>query len=250
MRRYSPLLLTLFLLGSLAVSQAAAAATTLPQPPTTSVLLPQGAAAEAEEEEQEGEEEFEIEDEFEIEECEATAQEVEFGEMEEAEEEEFEEEIEECEAEAEKGKGKKGETFVTAPAECLVQRAESTITTLPGTDRVRLTVHYKNYSSAPVAIGLKLKDGKGSLALERTTKHFGRSGVLHLTTKLGEAEMERAATATEFDVALRAANTPGYCSEMLEQHLRNDPSAAPAHGSRAHGSRAHASRVYNEPVSD
>jgi hypothetical protein len=239
MRRYSPLLLTLFLLGSLAVSQAAAAATTLPQPPTTSVLLPQGAAAEAEEEEQEGEEEFEIEDEFEIEECEATAQEVEFGEMEEAEEEEFEEEIEECEAEAEKGKGKKGETFVTAPAECLVQRAESTITTLPSTDRMLLTIHYENYSSAPVAIGLKLKDHKGNLGLEHTTKHFGKGGVFHLTTKLGEAEMERATNATEFAVALRAADTPGYCSDMLEQHLRSQGAPAKAHGSQAHGSRVY-----------
>jgi hypothetical protein len=238
MRRHSPLLLILLLLGSLAVSQAAAAATTLPQLPTTSVLLPQGPTAEPEEE-LEGEEGFEIEEEFEIEECEATAGEVEFGEMEEAEEEEFEEEIEECEAEAEKGKGKKGESFVTAPAECLVQRAESTITTLPGTDRVLLTVHYKNYSSAPVAIGLKLKDHKGSFALEHTMKHFGKGGVFHLTTKLGEAEMERATNATEFDVALRAANTPGYCGDMLEQHLRSKGAPATAHGSKAHGSRVY-----------
>jgi hypothetical protein len=241
MKRYSPLLLILVLLGSLAISQAATAATTSPHSSTPPALVPHNAA---EPEEPEGEEEeFEAEEEFEFEECEAVAEEVAFGEMEEAEEEEFEESIEECEEEAGKGKGKKGEGFVTAPAECLVQRAESTITTLPGTDSVRLTVHYKNYSSAPVAIGLKLKDGKGSLGLEHTTKHFGRDGVLHLTTKLDEADMERAAKAKEFDVALRAADTPGYCSEMLEQHLRN--SAAPAHGSRAHGSR-----VYSEPLSD
>jgi hypothetical protein len=237
MRRHSPLLLILLLLGSLAVSQAAAAATTLPQLPTTSVLLPQGPTAEPEEE-LEGEEGFEIEEEFEIEECEATAQGVEFGEMEEAEEEEIEEEVEACEEEAEKGKSKtkgKGESFVSAPAACLVQRAESTITTLPGSDRVRLTVHYKNYSSAPIAIDLKLKDHKGSLGLEHTTKHFGHAGVLHLTTRLGEAEMERVADAREFDVALRASGTPGYCSDLLEQHLHSPHAPAQAHGSRVYG---------------
>jgi hypothetical protein len=239
-RRYFPLLLILVLLGSLTVSQAAATAASLPQSPTAPLLLPQGAAAEAEEEEMGAEEEFEIEEDFEIGECEATVGEVDFGEMEEAEEEEIEEEIEECEAEAEKGKAKKGEAFVTAPAECLVRRAESTITTLPGTDRVLLTVHYKNYSSAPVAIGLKLKDHKGSLGLEHTMKHFGKGGVLHLSTRLGEAEMERATKAMEFDVALRAANTPGYCGDMLEQHLRSKETPAQAHGSRADGSRVYA----------
>jgi hypothetical protein len=239
MRRYSPLLLILLLLGSLAVAQGATAARTLPQGPSAALLLPQGPLAEAEEEELEGEEGFEVDEEFEIGECEAAAGEVEFGEMEEAEEEEFEGEIGECEAEAENGKGKKGETFVSAPAECLVQRAESTTTTLPGTDRVLLTVHYKNYSSAPVAIGLKLKDHKGSLSLGHTMKHFGRGGVFHLTTKLGEAEMERATNATEFAVALRAADTPGYCSDMLEQHLRSQGAPAKAHGSQAHGSRVY-----------
>jgi hypothetical protein len=244
MRRFSPLLLILVLLGSLAVAQVATAATTLPQAPTAALLLP-SAAAEAEEEAFE-EEELEIGEEFEIGECEAATGEVEFGEMEEVEEEAFEEEIEECEAEAEKGKGREGEAFVTAPAECLVQRAESTVTTLPGTDRLLLTVRYKNYSSAPVAIGLKLKDHKGSLGLEHTMKHFGNAGVLHLTARLGKAEMERATNAMEFDVALRAADTPGYCGTLLEQHLRSKGAPAEAHGSRAHTSRAHGSRVYAE----
>jgi hypothetical protein len=232
MKRYSPLLLILVLLGSLAVSQAATAAVTSPLNSRSPLLAPHG-AAEPEEEQEGQEEEFEVEEEFEIEDCEAAAGEVESGETEEA-----EEEVEECEAEAEKGKGKKGETFVTAPAECLVQRAESTITTLPSTDRVRLTVHYKNYSPSAVAIGLKLKDGKGSLELAQTTKHLGRGGVLHLTTKLGAAEMDRAADAREFAVALRAVNTPGYCSDLLEQHLRSKHASAQAHGARVYGAPA------------
>jgi hypothetical protein len=241
MKRYSPLLLILILLGSLAVSQAASAA--VASPLAGSILTPlsgRATAPEAEEEEFEGgeEAELEIEEEELVEECEATAGEFEFEN--EAEEEEFEEEAEECEEET--TKAGKNKAFVAAPEECTVQRAESTITTLPGTDRVRLTIHYKNYSTTPVAIGLKLKDNKGSLALERTTKHLGRNGTIHLTTKLGEPEMERAEDAREFDVALRAPGTPGYCGDLLEQHLKTTSPSSKAHGSSAHGSR-----VYSAP---
>jgi hypothetical protein len=238
MRRYSLLLLILVLLGSLAVSQGALAATTA-SPPAPTTTPQSHAAAEPEEEGELGEEEFEAEGEFELEECRATAGKIEFSQMEEAEEEEFEAEVEACEEAAEKGKKKsegQAPSFVTAPAECLVQRAESTITTLPDTDRLLLTVHYKNYSSAAVAIELRLKDQKGVLGLGQTTKHLGRNGILHLTTKLGESEMDRAGKAQEFDIALRAADTPGYCSDLLEQHLKTKQSAAKAHGSRVYGS--------------
>ena len=163
MRRYSPLLLILVLLGSLAVSQGAfAAPTTSPPAPTTTP--PSRAAAVPEEEGEFGEEELEVGEEFELEACEAAADEIEFGKMEEAEEEELEAEVEACEEAAEQGKKKNTgpvQSFVTAPAECLIQRAESTITTLPGTDHLLLTVHYKNYSPTAVAIGLRLKDQKG-----------------------------------------------------------------------------------------
>jgi hypothetical protein len=250
MKRYSPLVLILIILGALGVSQVATAATT-PATGSTSTLFPQSSLRIATpEEETEGEEEgeLEIEEEELIEECEATAEEFEFEN--EAEEEEFEEEAEECEEEA-TAKGGKNKAFVTAPAVCTVQRAESTITTLPGSDRVLLTIHYKAASATPVAIGLKLKDHKGSLALERTTKHLGKNGTLHLTTKLGETEMERAEIAREFDVALRVPGTPGYCGNLLEQHLKTQTAtASKAHGSSAaHGSRARSSRVYRAPRS-
>jgi hypothetical protein len=240
MKRYSPLLLVLILLGALGASQVATAATT---PATAPTLIPQSAgrlaAPEEEEFESEEEGELEIEEEEVVEECEATAEEFEFEN--EAEEEEFEEEAEGCEEET--AKAGKTKTFVTAPEECTVQRAESRITTLPGTDRVRLTIHYKSAAAAPVAIGLKLKDNKGSLTLERTTKHLGTTGTLHLTTKLGEAEMERAETAREFDVGLRVPGTPGYCGNLLEQHLKTQTASA----SKAHGSRARGSRVFSAP---
>ncbi len=250
MRRYSPLLMTLVLLGALGAPQVAAATAGRPTGPTSpsfllTPTLHRDAAAEIEEEEEEAEEDEGEEEEFEVEEevvlleeCEAAAFEFEFEDA--AEEKEFEEEVAECEREVKKGKGT---SFVSAPEACMVERAESTIETLPGSDRVKLTVHYKNYETGTVAIGLKLKDHKGSLALEHTTRHLGRDGTLHLTTKLGETEMERAEDAREFDIALRAPGTPGYCGDMLEQHLKTDGSPA-AHGSRAHGS----SRVFRTPA--
>jgi hypothetical protein len=249
MRRYSPLLMILALLGALGASQVAAATAAQPTTPTsTSSLLHSSALRDAAPEvveEDEGEEdegeveevEFEVEEEVLLEECEAGADEFEFEDV--AEEKEFEEEVAECEKEAKKGKTA---AFVSAPEECVVERAESTVETLPGSDRVRLTIHYKDYSTGAVAIGLKLKDHKGSLALEHTTRHLGHGGTLHLTTKLGESEMERAEDAREFDVALRAPGTPGYCGDMLEQQLITAGAPA-AHGSRAHGS----SRVFRAP---
>jgi hypothetical protein len=253
MRRYSPLLMILALLGVLGLVQVAAATAAQPTATaSTSSLLhssvlrvaapPAEEEDEAEEEaEDEGEEvEFEVEEEILLEECESATEEFEFEDA--AEEKEFAEEVAECEKEAKKKAKGSGASFVSAPEECVVEHAESTIQTLPASDRVLLTVHYKNYSTGAIAIGLKLKDHKGSLALEHTTKHLGRGGTLHLTTKLGEAEMERAEDAREFDVALRAPGTPGYCTDMLEQHLKV---AAPpaAHGSSTHG----ASRIFRNP---
>jgi hypothetical protein len=220
MKRYSPLplLVTVSLVLALVVvptfAQAApSAAPTLAKKPAVPKLAPRDAEAE--------EEEFEAE-EIEIEECEAADGFFEFEEEEfegeEAEEEEFEIEVEECEEEAQKDKKKAG--AVTAPEECLVQQAESSITTLPNSDRVELTVRYLTYKASTVSIDLKLKDNKGSLKFEDTSKHLGKKGVLHLTTKVSDAVMERAAKAREFSVALRAPHTPGYCGSMLEQQLR------------------------------
>jgi hypothetical protein len=219
MKRYFPLLLILALLGSLAVSQAGAVAAT-PSGAQTSRLaaitpILSGSASE------EAEDEFEEEEgeEFETEECEAASEE-EFFELEEeeeeAEEEEFELEEEDCEESGKKG----ADGTVTAPPACLVRSAESTITTLPGSDRVDLTVHYATWSPAAVGVGLTLKDGKGTLGLEHATKHFGLGGTLHLSVKLGDGVMDRAAKAQEFDVSLRAAKTPAFCGNLLEQQLK------------------------------
>ena len=213
MKRYLPLPLLVLLLILFAVptlSQAApTVAPTVAKKPTVPSLAPRDA---------DENEEFEAEEE-EIEECEAADGIFEFEEEEfeesEAEEEEFEIEVEECEEEAQKKKA----GAVTAPEECRVRSAESSITTLPDSGRVQLTVRYLTYKPSTVSLDLKLKDGKGSLKIESTTKHLGKQGVLHLTTKVPDAVMNRAAKAKEFDVALRAPQTPGYCGPMLEQKL-------------------------------
>lgn len=214
MKRYSPLLVLLVLLGALAVSQVATAAR-----PSSTFDHPtlRDAAAEAEEE-------FEAEeDELGFEECEAGAVELEFGEGEDEEEDLEAEELEaDCGDEGEAVKAApKGAPFVTAPAACQVRQAESTLTTLPGSDQVRLSVRYRTWSPTQVTIGLKLHDHKGSVAIEHSTKHLGAKGVLHLTTKLGAAMMERALTAREFDVSLRAPETPDFCAGALEQRLHS-----------------------------
>jgi hypothetical protein len=217
MKRYLPLplltlLLVLFALPTIAQA-APTAAPALSKKPTVPHLALRDAGTE-EDDEFDGEAE-----EIEIEECEAEGS---FGFEDEGEEfEEVEEddefEVEECEEEALK---KKNGAAVTAPEECRVGSAESSITTLPNSNRVELTVRYLTYKPSTVSLGLKLKDGKGSLKIEDTTKHLGKKGVLHITTKVSDAVMERAAKATEFDVALRAPKTPGYCGSMLEQQLR------------------------------
>jgi hypothetical protein len=213
MKRHSPLLLILLLLGALAAPQVATAAS--PPRPTPALAHPVlRDAAEPEEEELEAEE-----DEFEFEECEAAAEEFEFGEEEELEEEEF---AESCGGEeGGKATAKGAAPFVTAPVACQVQQAESTITTLPGSDQVRLTVRYRTYAPTEVTVGLKLKDRKGTVAIEHTTKHMGPKGILHITTKLGTAVMERALDASEFDVSLRAPESPGFCAGDLEQRLHS-----------------------------
>jgi hypothetical protein len=218
MKRYAPLPLLALLIVLFAVptiAQAAPGATSsLAQKPSVPHLAPRDAEAE-EDEEFEGEAEG-----IEVEECEAAEgtfefEEEEFEDFEEEEAEEEEVEVEECEEVQKKKAG-----AVTAPEECRVSQAESSITTLPNSDRVELTVRYQTYKASTVSVGLKLKDGKGSLKLEDTTKHLGKKGVLHLTTKVSDAVMDRAARAKEFSVALRAPKTPGYCGSMLEQDLR------------------------------
>jgi hypothetical protein len=214
MKRLAPLLMLLVLLGALAASQAAGAASPANSAPSFAhPTLRDDAEDEFELDEGEGEGEFEFE------ECEPVAEEFELEEgEEELEEEEFEDS---CGGEDSVKAAPKGAPFVTAPAACQVRQAESTITAVPGSGELRLSVRYQTYSPTEVTVGLKLKDRKGSVAVAHATKRLGGKGILHMTTKLGPAMMERAVTAIEFDVSLRAPETPGYCGGALEQRLHS-----------------------------
>lgn len=212
MKRYIPLLPILVLIGAPAASQAAPAIPKVRRiPPAPSLHHLALDDEEGEEFELEGEEEFEL--------CEASGDAFEF-EGEELEEEEFETEVGEC-GEEEVDREGKNATFVTAPVACQVRRAESTLTTLPATDQVRLTVRYLTYAPTRVTVGLTLRDHKGSVGIEHTSRQMGAHGALEITTKLGPAAMERARKATEFDVSLRVPETPGYCAGALEQQLHS-----------------------------
>ncbi|HEX3737108.1 MAG TPA: hypothetical protein VHV53_06155 [Solirubrobacterales bacterium] len=201
--KHRPLLLSaLVLLGLAVASQVAFAA-----PPSPAASRPGLRAAPFDDES-----EFE-ESEFELEECEAE----EFEDGEEFEDERFETKDaknDECGEEVAAGKGS-----VSAPPACLVRRAESKIATLPASDHVLLTVRYQTYESTKVTVGLKLKDHKGSLAILHATKHLSGKGVLQLSAKVGKATMERVLEASEFDVSLRAPDTPDFCAGDLEQRL-------------------------------
>src|SRR5882724_8751202 len=136
MKRYSPLLLLTLLLTLFVVpTLSQAAPTTAPAKPTIVHLALRDADTE-DDEEFDGEAE-----EIEIEECEAAEGSFEFDDEEEFEEVEEDEEfeIEECEEEVLK---KKNGAAVTAPEECRVGSAESSITTLPSSNRVQLTLRY------------------------------------------------------------------------------------------------------------
>lgn len=220
MTRYLPLLAILALLAALAAQVATAAAAPLGGPSPNFAAFDLHHPAEAEEDEEEGDESEVGDDEMEIEDCEVEGFGIEFEE-EEGEEEISEAEEEEFEEDCEDATKKKDAPYVSAPAACHISRAESTITTLPAADQVRLTLRYRTWAPTPVAIGLKLRDAKGAVAIERTTAHLGAHGTLHITTKLGGSVMERALKASEFDVSLLAPSSPSYCASELEQRLHS-----------------------------
>ncbi len=134
---------------------------------------------------------------------------------------EAQEEIEEgepVETECEEGDETEGELAI-APAECLVRSTVATIATDPANDTVRLSLRYTSWTPATVSVSYRLLGAKGGLTLGHATKRFGKQGVLKLTASLTDAEMVRAAAAHEFDVAVHAVNSPGYCGKIFAQQL-------------------------------
>ena len=180
--RNLPLLLALLLLAALGLA-AAAQASPLPLPDQVRPLL---------EEEVESEELEDGEAELDEEIC--------------VTEEERAEEF--CEEEAEEGE------------ECAVEDATAKLTAKPGADSFGLTIRYRASAPTAVTIDARLRGGKGGVHLGASRARFRRSGTFRDSFSLSEKEMERALTAREFLVEVRAVNSPRYCRIDLSGGLR------------------------------
>lgn len=110
---------------------------------------------------------------------------------------------------------------------CMLKSAEATVLVLPAKDKVRLTLRYTTFAPAVVSVQYSLRGRKGNLKMGADSKRFSRKGVFRETEKLTEAEMAKVDAATEFDVRLRAVNTPGYCRRLFDRELT---SKRPGHG--------------------
>lgn len=184
------LLLPLFLLLALVFAAGPAQASSLP--PATSLLPVGEEAEELEDETNEPEDEAEeapgectIEDEEDVQLCAEIAQ----------------EEREEAEAER-----------------CVLEDATASVAASPGNGTVRLTIRYRAFTPAAVAINARLRGAKGGLHLGASHAHFRRSGVFHDSFGLSKKEMAKALAAREFAIDLRAVNTPASCALHLATH--------------------------------
>ena len=135
--------------------------------------------------------------------------------------EEAENENEECEADAEEGESceeAEAAEEKAAVEECAIEDATAKVAADPGNDTVRLTIHYRAFAPAAVAIDAKLHGSKGSLHLGSSHTRFRRAGVFHDSFGLSAREMAKAMAAREFAIDLHAVNTPGYCRVQLTAH--------------------------------
>lgn len=104
--------------------------------------------------------------------------------------------------------------------ECVIEDASAKVAANPGNGSVALSIHYRAYFPASVAIDARLRGGKGSVHLGASHTRFRRAGTFRDTFVLGEKRMERVLAAREFEVELQAVNTPRYCRLNLNGALR------------------------------
>ncbi len=110
----------------------------------------------------------------------------------------------------------------------LVRSTAATVSTTAAGDAVHLSLQYKDWTPATVAIAYSSAATK-DLELGKTTKHFGKKGTIKLTASLSDAEAERALAAQEFDIAVKPANSPGFCGKIAS------PSSLDAHKALGRG---------------
>lgn len=107
-----------------------------------------------------------------------------------------------------------------AAEECVIEDATAKVSANPGNGSVGLTVRYRAYAPASVAVDARLRGGKGSVHLGASHTRFRRSGTFRDTFVLGEKRMERVLAAREFEVELQAVNTPRHCRIEVSGALR------------------------------
>ncbi len=103
--------------------------------------------------------------------------------------------------------------------ECVIEDATAKVTASPGKGSVALSIRYRAYAPASVAIDARLRGGKGSIHLGTGHARFRRAGTFRDTFVLGEKRMERVLAAREFEVELQAVNAPRYCQLELNGAL-------------------------------
>ncbi len=99
--------------------------------------------------------------------------------------------------------------------ECVIEAASAKLVPHPGSDTVELTIHYQSFSPVAAVVEAQLRGAKGRLRLGADHTHLRRAGVYRRSFVLSEKKMDRALGAREFEVELRALNTPRYCRLKL-----------------------------------
>lgn len=122
--------------------------------------------------------------------------------------------------------------------ECVIEDATAKVAANPANGTVALSIRYRAYSPAAVAIDSRLSGGKGRLHLGASHARFRRSGTFRDTFVLGEKRMERVLAAREFEVEVQAVNAPRYCRIEVSGALRRAKRSLRAGGSDRSGDRA------------
>lgn len=169
-------------------AQAAAVPAVGPSLPTSPLFF---------EDEEEGEADLFAAEDEEVEACEEIEDDLEFEECIEAEEPE--------EADAE---------------ECILTSAVARVAARPKRNRLDLVVRYRGERAAAVTVRWRLRGARGRLGLGTERTRFSRSGTFRHRERLrGSRQLRKALAAREFQVTVRAVNTPGHCRDAFDLRL-------------------------------
>ena len=80
-------------------------------------------------------------------------------------------------------------------------------------------IRYTSFSPADVVVDYRLLGGRGSLKLGGGHQRFAKRGLLRVTEKLSDAEMEKVRAARRFTVSMAIPEAPRYCRRYDTRHL-------------------------------